>query len=83
MDIDTSSLSAARRNLVFISIGFILFSLGGATLGDGSGTSTITILAGSYTLTNPHILGTFAKIMFAWFLLRFWQFSKHKQDWHK
>jgi len=83
MDIDTSSLSAARRNLVVISMGFILFSLGGATLGDGTGKITITILAGSITFKNPEILVCFAWIMFGWFLFRFWQFSKHKADWRE
>ena len=80
MDIDTSSLSAARRNLVVISMGFILFALGEATLGDGEGNTTITILAGSITFKNPDVLVCFAWTMFAWFLLRFWQFSKHKAD---
>ena len=81
MDIDTSSISASRRNLVVLSMGFILFSLGGATLGDGTGKTTIAFLAGSITFNKPNILVYFAWVMFGWFLLRFWQFSKHKSDW--
>lgn len=61
-------------------MGFILFALGEATLGDGAGKTTITLLAGSITFENPDILVWFAWIMFGWFLLRFWQFSKHKAD---
>ena len=83
MDIDTSSLSAARRNLVVISMGFILFALGEATLGDGTGKTTISILAGSITFNNPDILIYFTWTMFGWFFLRFWQFSKHKTDFQK
>ena len=81
MDIDTSSIAASRRNLVILSMGFILFSLGHATLGDGTGKTTITILAGSITFNNPDVLVYFVWIMFGWFLLRFWQFSNHKSDW--
>jgi len=81
MDIDTSSISASRRNLVVLSVGFILFSLGEATLGDGTGKTTLTILSGSITFNNPNVLSYFAWIMFIWFLLRFWQFSDHQKDW--
>ena len=80
MDIDTSSISASRRNLVVLSMGFILFSLGEATLGDGTGKTTITILAGSITFNNPDILVYFSWAMFGWFFLRFWQFSKFESD---
>lgn len=79
MDIDTSSLSAARRNLVVISMGFILFALGDATLSKVDGESS-AVLAVKIKFSNPDILIKFAWMMFGWFLLRFWQFSKHKAD---
>lgn len=81
MDIDTSTKDAARRNLVALSMGFLLFAIGDAQLGDGTGVTTITILAGSITFNNPTVLAVFAWIMLVWFLIRYWQFTDHKQDW--
>ncbi|MBA3582650.1 MAG: hypothetical protein H0W44_09390 [Gammaproteobacteria bacterium] len=81
MDIDTSSLESARRNLVVLSTGFILFALGDAHLGNQEHVSTISVLASSITFKKPQVLAYFAWIMLAWFLLRFWQFSNHKNDW--
>lgn len=81
MDIDTSTISAARRNLVVISIGFILFTLGEASLGDGTGKTTLTIFSSNITFNNPNILIKFTWILFGWFLLRFWQFSNPKAEW--
>lgn len=81
MDIDTSSLSASRRNLVLISMGFILFSLGSASLGIEDGKAKLDILAGTITFDNPEVLVIFSWVMFGWFWLRFWQFSDHATDW--
>ena len=82
MDIDTSSLNAARRNLVLISLTFILFSLGDATLGIGNGedNTRMRLFASSITIKTDTVI-IFAWVMFGWFLLRFWQFSRHKSDW--
>lgn len=81
MDIDTSSLNASRRNLVLISIGFILFSLGSASLGIEGEKAKLVILAGTITFDNPKVLVIFSWVMFGWFWLRFWQFSDHVSDW--
>lgn len=81
MEIDTSSIESSRKNLVVLSMGFILFSLGEAVLGDDKGSTTLSILAGSITFNNPEVLVNLAWIMLGWFLLRFWQFSNHKHDW--
>lgn len=81
MEIDTSSKQAARRNLVTLAVGFHLFVLGEAQIGDGSGLTTITILAGSITFNNPSMLAIFSWVMLIWFLIRFWQFNDHGADW--
>lgn len=81
MDIDTSSLNAARRNLVLISMALILFSLGDGSFVLDKDKVNLTILAGTITFGNPEILSKFVWVMFAWFLIRFWQFSDHKTDW--
>lgn len=81
MDIDTSSLNAARRNLVLISMALILFSLGDGSFVLDKDKVKLTILAGSITFGDPKILSEFVWVMFAWFLIRFWQFSDHKVDW--
>ena len=81
MDIDTSSLNAARRNLVLISMALILFSLGEGSFVLDKDNVKLTILAGTITFGSPEILTKFIWVMFLWFLIRFWQFSDHKSDW--
>jgi hypothetical protein len=81
MELDTSSLESSRKNLVVLSMGFILFAIGNATLGDSSGATSLSFLSGSITFKNPDALVYFAWTMFGWFLLRFWQFSSHRDDW--
>ena len=81
MNIDTSTKEAARRNLILTSLAFILFTLGEAKLGKTDGSSTIKVLSGDITFSNPDILQYFAWTMFFWFLVRFLQFSDFKEDW--
>lgn len=88
MDIDTSTLQAARRNLVLISMAFIFFHFSDAklaveTLCNGEEKSEISMLIGSFVIGNPDVLPIFAWIMFSWFLLRFFQFSNYYSDWRE
>lgn len=81
MDMDASSLSTARRNLVFISIAFILVALGDANLVTMEGKSTVKILFGTMEFNKPCVLKIFAWVLLGWFLLRFCQFSRYKEEW--
>jgi len=81
MDAYVSSRESSGRHLVTLALGFHLFVLGTAKLGDGAEQATITILAGSITFNDPSVLAYFAWSMLAWYLIRFWQYSDHPEEW--
>ena len=83
MDIDSSSKDAARRNLVTLSMLFILFWFAEGSLILTPETEELTVKLPYIPITfgKPSVLKYFVWTMLGWFLFRFWQFSDHNADW--
>lgn len=73
-DMVGADVGAARRNLVLISIAFIIFALGDGTIGTPTGNGTsVSLLGGSFHIEKSEVLRIFAWVMFVWFLIRYCQ----------
>ena len=81
MNIDSSSKDAARRNLVTLSTLFILFWFAEGHLTPDTMGLKVNLPYIPITFGQPEYLKYFAWFMLGWFLVRFWQFSRHKVDW--
>ena len=69
-----SDTNPERRNLILMSLAFIIFYAGGGKLAE----DTMRLMFVNITFSKPYVLAYFAWAMLMWFCLRFWQKSGFK-----
>jgi hypothetical protein len=74
-------LNAARRNLILISLAFILFVLGDGSIVNPEGVVQMNFPLGAIRLNNPRVIYIFAWVLFAWFSLRFSLLRDPPKEW--
>lgn len=79
---DDADFNAARRNLMLISIGFIIFYFGDGSLTDTAGNSLVSLAMTTVSFAEPYVLEIFAWILLAWYALRFLWLSEPDRFWN-
>jgi hypothetical protein len=74
---------AARRNLVLLSLAFILYTFGDGSIGTPSDVGgNVSLLGGSFHVKSIAIAIS-AWVLYFWFMYRYWQELNHYHSWRE